>query len=72
MLFPDCEHWCRTHGKTLTELEQLCWRVGVALQDGAMFNGQWNLRINLALPEARVREAMRRLDAYVFNDLPFR
>ena len=67
MLFPDCSEWCRAHDKTLKELEHMCWRVGVSLQDGAMFNGPWNLRINLALPLSRVQEAMERLDKYVFN-----
>lgn len=67
MLFPDCSEWCRDHDKTLKELEHMCWRVGVSLQDGAMFNGPWNLRINLALPLSRVQEAMERLDKYVFN-----
>ncbi|MBE6007421.1 MAG: aminotransferase class I/II-fold pyridoxal phosphate-dependent enzyme [Sarcina sp.] len=67
MLFPDCSEWCRDHGRSLEELEHMCWRVGVALQDGRMFNGPWNLRINLALPLSRVQEAMDRLDRYVFN-----
>ena len=67
MLFPDCSQWCRDHHKTLEELESMCWRVGVSLQDGRMFNGPWNLRVNLALPRARVQEAMERLDRYVFN-----
>ena len=67
MLFPDCSQWCRDHHKTLEELESMCWRVGVSLQDGRMFNGPWNLRVNLALPRTRVQEAMERLDRYVFN-----
>ena len=67
MLFTDCSEWCRDHDKTLKELEHMCWRVGVSLQDGAMFNGPWNLRVNLALPLSRVQEAMERLDKYVFN-----
>lgn len=67
MLFPDCTDWCAAHGKSLQELEHMCWQVGVALQDGKMFNGPCHLRINLALPLSRVQEAMRRLDRYVFN-----
>ena len=67
MLFPDCSQWCRDHHKTLEELESMCWRVGVSLQDGRMFNGPWNLRVNLALPRTRVQEALERLDKYVFN-----
>ncbi len=66
MLFPDCETWCRTHGKTLDELERACWDVGVALQDGRMFHGNHNLRINLALPTRYVEEAFDRLKKYVF------
>ena len=67
MLFPDCTEWCVRHGKTLDEVERACWDVGVALQDGRMFFGPCHLRINLALPHARVQEAFRRLDKYVFN-----
>lgn len=67
MLFVDCTKWCEAHGKTLDEVEQACWDVGVALQDGRRFHGPCHLRINLALPLSRVQEAFQRLDKYVFN-----
>lgn len=67
MLFVDCTKWCEAHGKTLDEVEQACWGVGVALQDGRRFHGPCHLRINLALPLSRVQEAFQRLDKYVFN-----
>ena len=67
MLFLDCTKWCEAHGKTLDELEKACWDVGVALQDGRMFHGNCHLRVNLALPLSRVKEAFDRLDKYVFN-----
>lgn len=67
MLFLDCTQWCADHGKTLDKVEQACWDVGVALQDGRQFHGPCHLRINLALPKSRVEEAFRRLDKYVFN-----
>ena len=67
MLFPDLTEWCEKSGKTLDEVEQAAWDAGVALQDGRMFHGKCHLRINLALPHSRVREAFRRLDQYVFN-----
>ena len=67
MLFADCTKWCAAHGKTIEEVEKAAWAVGVALQDGRMFHGPCALRINLALPFARVQEAFRRLDRYVFN-----
>ena len=67
MLFADCSKWCEKHGKTLDEVEQAAWDVGVAIQDGRMFHGPCHLRINLALPLSRVKEAFDRLDQYVFN-----
>lgn len=67
MLFVDCSQWCEEHGKTIDELEKACWDVGVAVQDGRMFHGSCHIRMNLALPLSRVKEAFERLDKYVFN-----
>ena len=67
MLFIDCTKWCEKHGKTIEDVEHACWDVGVALQDGRQFHGPCHLRINLALPLSRVKEAFERLDKYVFN-----
>ena len=67
MLFADCAGWCAEHGRDLPELERMLWDVGVAVQDGAMFHGPCHVRMNLALPLSRVREAFRRMDEYVFN-----
>lgn len=67
MLFLDCTEWCEKHGKTIGELEEMGWNVGVGWQDGRMFNGACHIRMNLALPLSRVKEAFERLDHYVFN-----
>ena len=67
MLFLDCTEWCAAHGKTIGELLKAGWDVGVAWQDGTMFHGPCHIRMNLALPLARVREAFRRLEEYVFH-----
>lgn len=67
MLFIDCSEWCEKHGKTIDELEKSGWKVGVAWQDGRMFHGPCAIRLNVALPLSRVKEAMNRLDTYVFN-----
>ena len=67
MLFVDCTQWCAAHGKTIDDVEKAAWAVGVAVQDGRMFHGPCAVRMNLALPFARVQEAFRRLDRYVFN-----
>ena len=66
MLFLDCTKWCMDLGKTIEEVERAAWNVGVAVQDGRMFHGQCHLRMNLALPLSRVKEAFERLNKYVF------
>ena len=66
MLFLDCTGWCEAHGKTIDELLAAGWKVGVAWQDGRMFNGPCHIRMNLASPLSRIQEAFRRLDEYVF------
>ena len=66
MLFIDCESWCKKHGKTMDELIRAGWDVGVIWQDGRPFHGEYSIRINLALPLSRVKEAFARLEKYVF------
>ncbi len=66
MLFVDCGHWCEAHEKTVDDVLQACWDVGVAIQDGRPFHGKTHLRMNLALPTSRVKEAFARMKKYVF------
>lgn len=68
MLFVDCTKWCEAHGKTIDDVEHAAWNVGVAIQDGRMFHGPCHVRMNLALPLSRVKEAFDRLDKYVFGN----
>lgn len=67
MLFVDCSKWCEKHGKTIDDVEKAAWDVGVVIQDGRKFHGPCHIRMNLALPLSRVKEAFSRLDKYVFN-----
>ena len=67
MLFIDCAGWLKKTGKTMDELMKAGWDVGVVWQDGRAFHGQTHIRMNLALPLSRVKEAFDRLDKYVFN-----
>ena len=67
MLFVDCTGWCESHGKTIDDVIKACHDVGVAIQDGRQFHGACHIRMNLASPTSRIREAFRRMDAYVFN-----
>ena len=67
MLFLHCEDWCKAHGLAIDELLAQGTDVGVAWQDGRLFNDPWGIRMNLALPLYKVKEAFDRLDRYVFR-----
>lgn len=67
MLFVDCSEWCKLNKKTIDDVEKSAWRVGVSIQDGRIFNGPCHFRMNVALPLSKVKEALKRLDKYVFN-----
>lgn len=68
MLFLDCTEWCTKQGITVQELLQAGWDVGVGWQDGRPFYGPCHIRMNLALPLQRVKEALQRLSDYVFQE----
>lgn len=68
MLFADCTQYCKRTGKSLDDVLQAAWKVGVAIQDGRPFHGDCHTRINLALPLSRVKEAFDRFERYVFVD----
>ena len=67
MVYLDCTGWCAAHGVTMDELQKRGTDVGVAWQDGRPFGGACHIRMNLALPASRVREALDRLARYVFR-----
>ena len=67
MIFLDCKEWLDKYGKTLPELVKMGHDVGVAWQDGTGHGGTTHIRLNVALPLERVKEAFRRMDEYVFN-----
>ena len=58
----------RRTGRSLDEVIRAGWAVGVGWQDGRPFQGPCHIRMNLALPFERVKEAFARLDEYVFTD----
>ena len=66
MLFLNCKDWCQKHDRTMDELLKAGWDVGVGWQDGRMFEVPYAIRMNLALPLSRVKEAFDRLQRYVF------
>lgn len=67
MILVDCQKWCEKHEKTIDDVIKAGWDVGVAWQSGKGFHAPWSIRMNLALPLCRVKEAFERLDKYVFN-----
>lgn len=67
MLFLDCAAYMKKSGKTLDEILKSGWDKGVIWQDGRPFFGETHIRMNLALPLSRVKEAFERLEKYVFT-----
>ncbi len=67
MMFLDCHKWLTAHNSTIDDLLKAGWDVGVAWQDGRQHGGTNHIRLNLALPLSRVKEAFDRMDKYVFN-----
>lgn len=63
MLFVDCREYLEKKGMTLDELLKAGWNAGVGWQDGRLFASDDSIRINCALPFARIEEAMKRLDS---------
>ena len=68
MLYLDCSGWLKEHPEmTMDDLIRAGIAVGVVWQDGRPFMNPNTIRMNLAVPQALVKEAMDRLDKYVFN-----
>lgn len=68
MLFIDCSEFLRAHNMTQPELLKKGWEAGVDWQDGEAFFLPGSIRLNLALPMSKLKEAFGRLDKYVFNE----
>ena len=67
LVFLCCDEYVARTGRSMDEIIDTAWDVGVGLQDGRPFFEPCGLRMNLALPESRVEEALRRLKEYVFT-----
>lgn len=67
MLYLDAHEWLKEHHCDMDSLLRKGAEVGVIWQDGRGFKVPDTVRLNLALPLSQVKEAMDRLDQYVFN-----
>ena len=66
LVFLCCDEYVALSGRSMDEIINAAWDVGVGLQDGRPFFEPCGLRLNLALPLSRVEEALRRLKEHVF------
>lgn len=66
MLFLDCGDFCRSHGISISQLQERGVRCGVIWQNGEDFLLPDSIRMNFALPRSLAEEAMERLKKYVF------
>ena len=67
MLYLHCEDFCKEHNMDMDTLLHKGWEVGVFWQDGRPFHDPYAIRINLALPTERVKEAFDRLYENIFR-----
>ena len=66
ILYLDCAQWCAEHGVSIAELQSRGVRCGVIWQNGEAFIYPDTIRMNMALPRARLVEALDRLKKYAF------
>ena len=66
MLFLDCGDFCRSHGISISQLQERGVGCGVIWQNGEDFLLPDSIRMNFALPRSLAEEAMERLRKYVF------
>lgn len=66
MLYLDCSEYLKDRGESIEALLRRGVEHGVIWQNGEAFVWPDTIRMNLALPKARLQEAMERLKKYVF------
>lgn len=67
MMFLDCKEWLEAHRMSQQDLLHEGWKYGIGWQDGQSFQCPTGIRLNLASPAYRIKEAFARMDKYVFN-----
>lgn len=67
MLFLDCGDWCDAQGVDFQTLLRRGVEFGVIWQNGEDFFWPRSIRLNLALPTEKLREALERLQEHVFR-----
>lgn len=65
MMLLDCEEYLKSHNMTRDELIKKGWDYGVGWQDGSLFNAPYSIRLNLASPTARIKEAFDRMVSFM-------
>ena len=66
MLYLDCSEYLEKSGSHISALQRRGVEYGVIWQNGEDFMLENTIRMNLALPESRLLEALERLEKYVF------
>ena len=68
MMFLDCHEYLAAQHMTQKELLQKGWDYGIGWQDGGLFQAPESIRLNLASPTSRIKEAFDRMEKLVFTD----
>lgn len=66
MMFLDLTEYCETSGRSIDEMIEAGWKVGIGWQNGRSFEGPCHVRLNLGSPRWLIEEAFDRMKKYVF------
>lgn len=66
MMLLDLHDYLQKSGLSQKEVLKKGWDYGIGWQDGHQFEAPESIRLNLASPTARIREAFERMEKYVF------
>lgn len=67
LVFMDCKEWLKNNHKNMDQLLKLGYDHGIGWSDGRPFNAPHGIRLNLGLPFEKIKEAVKRMDEFVFN-----
>ncbi len=66
MMLLDLHDFLQKSGLTQQEVLKKGWEYGIGWQDGRLFEAPEGIRLNLASPTSRIREAFERMEKYIF------
>lgn len=67
LIFLDCEEWCKENNVSMDDLLKRGFDYGIGWADARAFASDYGIRLNVALQNSRMKEALDRMEKYVFT-----